>query len=78
MRMETLVLVLTVWTIVGIVVAIAFGHLTPREDGEEAETQVGSTTNNVKYFRRSKRVTLDRPASRKAVRRGVKRRSGTL
>jgi hypothetical protein len=78
MSMQTLVLVLAVWTVVGLLAAIAFGHLIPFEDRDEAETPVGSTTHNVKYFRRNKRVTLDRPASRKAVRRGIKRRNGTL
>jgi predicted outer membrane lipoprotein len=60
---------LAVWTAVGLLIAIAFGHMVPRDDPDQVPDLESSSARNVRYFRRKKIKAAVRLAARNAARR---------
>ncbi len=73
MSVETVLIVLAVWTVVGLVVAIAFGHMVPEDD----ESGLASAGRNIKFFRQKTRAETSREAPPSVIRRTRKQRDAS-
>lgn len=69
MSMQAWLIVFAVWTVAGLLAAIALGHMVPRDERDERdEDMLAPAVPNVKHFRRIKRVAAIRQSSRNALR----------
>jgi hypothetical protein len=75
MSLEMLMVILAVWTVTGLVAAIVFGHMVPRDDRDQSESQLATPSHNVKFFRHKKRIATVRQSSRNAIKRSSKHRN---
>lgn len=77
MSLQAWMIFLGVWTVVALFVAIAIGHMVPREDNDRQEAALAPVGPNVKYFRRKKRAAGSRAAARNLLKSDASHRSVT-
>ena len=73
MSLEIVLIVLAVWTVVGLLIAIAFGHMVPRDE----DSRLASATRNVSFFRSKQREVTERASAAKVLRRSRKQRDAS-
>lgn len=70
MGFDTLLVILLVWTVAGLLAAIAFGKMV-RETTPEDEENLAAPAGTVKYLRKTKDKSRDAPAQSPVSRHGT-------
>lgn len=77
MSMEIWAIALGAWVVTGFLAAILFGHMVPTEERDRNESLEPGAADNLKYFRRTKRVASSRKRLRGATKRNYRTRDAS-